>query len=113
MWAIIKPFHYSEREKMETLTNFFEAINKALGVSAPMDLVFHPVFMGAAIVLFIYALATGMKYFAVTLGGLMGGAAIIHYLYPATASDLSGLIKFVGAMGVLGLLLVYIGFVRD
>ncbi|MBI5252101.1 MAG: hypothetical protein HY912_21610 [Desulfomonile tiedjei] len=98
---------------METLANFFESINKFLGVSTPMELVFHPVFMGVMIVLFLYALFTGMKYFAITVGGLMGGAAVIHYLYPQQASDLGGLIKFVGAMGALGLVLLYIGFIRD
>jgi hypothetical protein len=98
---------------METLTNFFEAINKFLGVSTPMELVFNPIFMGVMLVLFLYSLFTGMKYFACALGGLMGGAAAIHYLYPENASNLGDLFKFVGAMGALGLLLIYIGFVKD
>ena len=110
---IFKLFRYPECEKMETLTNFFESINKLLGVSTPMELAFHPLFMGLVVVLFLYALFTGMKYFACTLGGLMGGAAAIHYLYPENASDLGQLLKFVAAMGALGLLLLYIGFVRD
>jgi hypothetical protein len=100
-------------EKMEALTNFFEAINKFLGVSTPGELLFHPVFVGTCIVLFIYALATGMRYFAVVMAGFMGGAAIIHYMYPENASDLAQLMKFVAAMGGLGLVLVYFGFLRE
>lgn len=98
---------------MEALTNFFEAINKLLGVSTPGELLFHPVFLGVCIALFIYALATGMRYFAVVMAGFMGGAAIIHYMYPENASDLAQLMKFVAAMGALGLVLVYFGFLRE
>jgi hypothetical protein len=100
-------------EKMEALTNFFEAINRFLGVSTPGELLFHPVFMGLCIALFIYALATGMRYFAVVMAGLMGGAAIIHYWYPENSADLPQLLKFVAAMGGLGLVLVYFGFLRE
>ncbi len=100
-------------EKMEALANFFEAINKFLGVSTPGELLFHPVFLGACIILFIYALATGMRYFAVIMAGLMGSATIIHYMYPESASDLSALIKFVAVMGAFGLVLVYFGFLRE
>jgi hypothetical protein len=98
---------------MEALTNFFEAINKFLGVSTPGELLFHPVFVGTCIVLFLYALFTGMRYFAVVMAGFMGGAAIIHYMYPENASDLAQLMKFVAAMGGLGLVLVYFGFLRE
>jgi hypothetical protein len=98
---------------MESMSNFFEAINRFLGVSTPGELVFHPVFMGVCIVIFIYSLLTGMKYFAVGLAAIMGGAAIIHYCYPENSSNLSELIKFVGVMGAFALLLIYFGFVRD
>ncbi len=54
-----------------------------------------------------------MRYFAVVMAGFMGGAAIIHYLYPESASDLAQLMKFVAAMGALGLVLVYFGFLRE
>ncbi len=57
--ADFKAFHIRIGEKMEALTNFFEAINKLLGVSTPGELLFHPVFLGICIALFIYALATG------------------------------------------------------
>lgn len=98
---------------METLAGFFDSINQALGVSGPGELVFHPVFLGICIVAFIYFIFTGMKYFAVALGGLIGGAVIVHYWYPKNTSNLTELITFLGAMGVLALVLVYIGFVRD
>lgn len=98
---------------MESMANFFESINKMLGVSGPGELVFHPVFMGICIVLALYALFTGMKYFALILAGVMGGAAIFHYLYPKDSSQLNDIVQFLGAMGVLALVLVYIGFIRD
>jgi len=98
---------------METLAKFFDSINRLLGVSTPGELIFHPVFIGFCIVAFIYCFLTRMKYFAIAIGGLMGGAAIVHYLYPSNTSHLGELIKFLAAMGGLALLLVYIGFVRD
>jgi hypothetical protein len=98
---------------METLASFFESINQALGVKGPGELVFHPFFIGFCVVAFIYFVLTRMKYFALAVGGLMGSAVIVHYLYPKSTSNLPELVQFLGAMGVLGLLLVYIGFVRD
>ena len=98
---------------METLAQFFESINHALGVKGPGELVFHPVFIGSCVVAFIYFVLTRMKYFALLTGGLMGSAVIFHYWYPKNTSNLTELVHFLGAMGVLALLLVYIGFVRD
>lgn len=98
---------------METLANFFESINSALGVKGPGELVFHPIFIGSCVVAFIYFVLTRMKYFALLVGGLMGSAVIVHYWYPKNTSNLTELVYFLGAMGVLALLLVYIGFVRD
>jgi hypothetical protein len=98
---------------METLANFFDWINQLLGVSGPGELVMHPVFLGLCFVAFIYALVTHMKYFALILAGLMGGAVIFHYLYPEQSSNLNELVTFIAAMGGLALLLVYLGFIRD
>ena len=98
---------------METLASFYDYINSILGISTPGELIFHPAFLGFCIIAFIYFVITGMRYFALCLGGLVGGAAVVHYLYPSSASNLTELIKFVGAMGVLALILVYIGFVKD
>lgn len=98
---------------MESMANFFESINRLLGVSGPGELVMHPVFLGFCFVAFVYALVTHMKYFAIALAGLMGGAVIFHYFYPAESSNLSDLVTFIGAMGLLALLLVYLGFIRD
>jgi hypothetical protein len=38
---------------------------------------------------------------------------IFKYLYPAESSDLLQLVKFLGAMGGFGMLLIYFGFVRN
>jgi hypothetical protein len=84
-----------------------------LGVSGPKELLFHPVFLGFCVILFIYALVSRMKYIALGIGGLIGASVVVHYLYPKDTSNLSELVQFLGAMGVLALLLVYIGFVRD
>jgi hypothetical protein len=98
---------------METMANFFEWINRLLGVTGPGELVMHPVFIGFCLVAFIYSVITHMKYFALALGGLMGGALIFHYLYPEQSSNLNDLLTFIVAMGLLALLLVYLGFIRD
>jgi hypothetical protein len=98
---------------METMANFFESINRLLGVTGPAELVMHPAFLGLCFVVFIYAVITRMKYFALILAGLMCGALIFHYLYPEQSSNLGDLLKFVAAMGGLVLVLVYLGFIRD
>lgn len=98
---------------METMASFFDWINSLLGIKTPGELIFHPAFLGFCIIAFIYFLITGMKYFAIALGGLVGGATIVHYLYPSSTSNLTELIQFLAAMGGLALVLVYIGFVRD
>jgi len=98
---------------METMANFFESINRALGVTGPGDLVMHPVFLGLCVVAFIYAWVTRMKFIALILAGLMGGAVIFHYLYPEQSSNLGDLLTFIVAMGLLALVLVYLGFIRD
>jgi hypothetical protein len=38
---------------------------------------------------------------------------IFHYLYPEQSSNLNDLLTFIVAMGLLALLLVYLGFIRD
>jgi hypothetical protein len=98
---------------MQTLANFFESINRLLGVSGPEQLVMHPVFIGLCIIAFLYTLFTGMKYFAVGIGGLFGIAMITHYLYPRNTSDLRELLTYVAALGGLALVLVYLGFIRE
>ncbi|MBI5569994.1 MAG: hypothetical protein HY914_08625 [Desulfomonile tiedjei] len=98
---------------MDSLAQLFEAFNKFVGVSSPGELVFNPVFIGICLLLFIYALLTGQKYVSLPVGGIMGGGVIWHYLYPKEGSGLGDLVQFIGAMCVLGLLLVYVGFIRD
>lgn len=98
---------------METMSNFFEWINRLLGVSGPGELIMHPAFLGLCFAFFIYAVLTRMKYFALSLAGLMGGAVIFHYLYPAEGSNLRDLLSFIAAMGGMVLVLVYLGFIRD
>ena len=98
---------------METMSNFFEWINRLLGVSGPGELVMHPAFLGLCFAVFVYAVITRMKYFALILAGVMGGAVIFHYLYPEQGSNLGDLLRFIAAMGGMVLLLVYLGFIRD
>jgi uncharacterized membrane protein YeaQ/YmgE (transglycosylase-associated protein family) len=98
---------------METMSNFFESINRLLGVSGPGELLMHPAFLGLCLAFFIYAVVTHMKYFALTLAGLMGGTVIFHYLYPEQGSNLGDLLTFVATIGAMVLVLVYLGFIRD
>jgi hypothetical protein len=98
---------------METMANFFESINRLLGVTGPGDLVMHPAFLGLCFAVFVYAVITRMKYFALILAGVMGGAVIFHYLYPEQGSNLGDLLRFIAAMGGMVLVLVYLGFIRD
>lgn len=98
---------------MQTMANFFEAINKLLGVTGPGELIFHPVFIGLCVALFIYAILRRKKFLTLALGGLMGSAVIFHYFYPRDSSNLTELITFIAAMGILALLVVYFAFVRE
>ena len=95
------------------MARFFDAINKFLGVEKPSDLVFHPVFIGICIALFIYSIIKGWKFFAVGIYFILAGGIVFYYLYPSEASQLGELIKFLGAMGIVGLIGVYFGFIRD
>jgi hypothetical protein len=98
---------------METMANFFESINRFLGVTGPGELLMHPAFLGLCFAFFIYAVVTRMKFFALALAGVMVGAVIFHYLYPAEGSKLGDLLTFVAAIGALVLVLVYFGFIRN
>lgn len=98
---------------METMAKFFEWINTVMGVKSGGELIFHPVIIGIFIVIFIYSVIMRMKYFTLGIAGLVGGATIFNYMFPADTSNLVELIKFIGAMGALGLVLLYLGFIRD
>jgi len=98
---------------MEALAHFFESINRLLGVTGPGEMIFHPIFIGICVVLFLYGVFAGKRFLAVGLGGLMAGAAVFKYLYPQDSSQLGDLIKFLAAMGVVALLVVYFGFIRE
>ena len=98
---------------METLTEFFEWINGLLGVKDQKELVLHPIFIGFCLVVFVYTLIKGWKSFYLTIAGFLGIAIIAHYFYPADSSDLRALLKFLGLVGGLSLVLIYLGFVRE
>lgn len=98
---------------MNTLFSFFDAINNYLGVNTPTDLLLHPAFIILCIILFLYALFTGMKYMAIIIAGFLGTGVIIHYLYPSNTSDLGSLLTFLGALGAMALVLIYFGFIRE
>lgn len=98
---------------MEAMSNFFEWINRLLGVKGPGELLFSPIFLGICIAVFIYCLIKGWKFFSLSILGLLGGALIFHYFYPDKGSDLTQLITFLAATGGLVLALIYLGFVRE
>ncbi len=98
---------------MEYITNFYDQINRYLGVTGPGDLIINPVFLGFCIMLFLYTLFTGMKYMAILIAGFLGTAVITHYFYPSETSDLGALLTYVGILGLLALVLIYFGFIRE
>jgi hypothetical protein len=98
---------------METMARFFDYINNLLGVTTPMELVFHPVFIGICVAALIYSIVKQWKFFSLGITGLMGGAATYYYLFPKEGSDLGELITFVAAVLGLALVLIYLGFVRE
>jgi len=99
---------------METLANFFDWINDLLGVSTGGELVVNPVFLGFCAILFLYALVTEQKYVALGLFGLLGGTAIYHFLYPHQIQvELYDLLQFLAGMGVLAIVIIYFGFIRE
>ncbi len=98
---------------MKTLAAFFEGINNLLGISGPGQLLFHPVFIGLCIAICIYSFVKGWKLIYLLVAGGIGSAVIHHYFYPKRGSDLTDLMQFVGAEGILVLVLVYLGFIRE
>jgi len=98
---------------MERLADFFDWINDLLGVSSGRELALNPVFLGFCAMLFLYALVTGQKYVALGLFGLLGGTVIYYYLYPQTEVALYDLLKFLAVMGLLAILIIYFGFIRE
>jgi hypothetical protein len=98
---------------METMTQFFEWINSLLGVQSGGELVFHPVFIGSCVALFVYGLVKGFKWLYLPVATVLGGGVIYNYLYPQDSSQLGDLLGFLGAMGALALVVVYFGFIRN
>ncbi len=98
---------------METLANFFDWINDLLGVSSGGELAVNPVFLGFCAMLFLYALGTGQKFVALGLFGLLSGTAIFYYLYPKNEVALYDLLMFLASMGILAIVIIYFGFIRE
>jgi hypothetical protein len=98
---------------METLANFFDWINDLLGVSGAGELVTHPVFIGVCVIILIYAFLTGQKYIALGVFGLIGGGLTYYYLYPKGTVQLYDLLSFLAVMGVIALVILYLGFIRE
>ncbi len=98
---------------MQKMAEFFDWINSLLGVTSQEELIFHPVFLGFCILAFVYSFFKGWKLFYLVIAGVIGGAVIFSYLYPQDSSDLRGLLTFLGAIGGMVLLLVYLAFVRE
>ncbi|MGO9122419.1 MAG: hypothetical protein ACLQPD_32995 [Desulfomonilaceae bacterium] len=98
---------------METLANFFDWINDLLGVSGAGELTSHPIFIGLCILILIYAWLTGQKYVALGIFGLIAGTLAYYYLYPKGTVQISDLLMFLAAMGVIALLIIYFGFIKE
>jgi hypothetical protein len=98
---------------METLANFFDWINDLLGVGGSGELTTHPVFIGLCIIIFVYGLLTGQKYIALGIFGMMGGSLTYYYLYPKGTVQLYDLLSFLAVMGVIALVIIYFGFIRE
>ncbi len=98
---------------MEALASFFDWINNLLGVKESSELVWNPYFLGLVLAMFIYALVKRWKVYYLGIAGLMGIAICVKYLYPEDSSDLFELLKFVGACGAVGVVLIFLAFIRD
>ncbi len=98
---------------MEALANFFEWINRLIGVKESSELVWNPYFLGLLLAMFIYALIRRWKVFYLGIAGIMGIAVCVKYLYPEDTSNLFELLKFLAACGGVGLLVLFLGLIRD
>ena len=98
---------------METLTHVFDWVNDLLGVSGAGELSTHPVFIGICVILFAYAWLTGQKYIALGIFGIISGALAYHYLYPKGTVQIWDLLSFLSVMGVIALIILYFGFIRE
>jgi hypothetical protein len=98
---------------METLTNFFDWINDLLGVSGAGELTTHPVFIGLCVIIFVYAFLTGQKFVALGVFGLMSGGLTYYYLYPKGTVQIMDLLSFLAVMGLIALVIIYFGFIRE
>jgi hypothetical protein len=98
---------------METLAKFFDRINATLGVTTTEELVFHPYFIAFMVVAFLYGAWKGYKWLSVPILGIGGGAALYAYMWPSDTSKILDLVKFFLAAAGMGVLLVYIAFIRE
>ncbi len=99
---------------METVAKFFDWINDLLGVSGGGELVTHPVFIGFCVLVFVYAWFTGQKYIALGVFGIISGGLDYYYLYPKGAVvQITDLLSFLAVMGVIALIIIYFGFIRE
>ena len=98
---------------METLANFFDRINDLLGVSGSGELATHPVFIGLCVIIFIYAWLTGQKYIALAVFGVVSGSLTYYYFYPKGTVQIGDLLSFIAIMGVIAIIIIYFGFIRE
>ncbi len=98
---------------METMAEFFEWINRLLGVTTPEELFFHPVFLGFCVAALIFFFIKGWKAFYLIIAGILGGVLIYTYLGPEDTSDLKALLTFLGALAGMVVVLIYFGFIRE
>jgi hypothetical protein len=98
---------------MEALARFYDKINAMMGVKSTEDLVFHPWFIGLLVVGFLYGAWKGYKWLSVPILGIGGTAALYHYMWPSDTTKILELVKFFIAAAGMGVVLVYLAFIRE
>ncbi len=101
-------------ETLKILADFFDWINHLLGVSSSSELAVNPIFLGFCAILFLYAVVTEQKYVALGLFGLLAATAICDHFYPNhPETELYDLLFFLAMMGILAILMIYFGLIRE
>jgi hypothetical protein len=63
--------------------------------------------------IFAYGWWTGQKYIALGIFGMISGSLTYYYLYPKGTVQIMDLLSFLAVMGLIALLIIYFGFIRE